>query len=139
MNNPKDIQTFLSQWSEAEGKGDTAALAPMLTDDFLGVGPLGFVLPKQAWLERYASGGLKYDSFDLEEVQVREHEGAAVITTRINQPGTVQGNPIPAASRATLMVVDGAQGKQLAGIALAFIAGTPGSPPMPGQQPGQQR
>ena len=133
MSNPKDTQTFLSQWSAAERNGDTTALASLLTDDFLGVGPLGFVLAKEAWLERYATGGLKYDSFELEDVQVREHGSAAVVTARLNQHGTVQGHPTPAAAQATLMVVDEPQGKQLAGISLSFVAGTPGAPPVPGQ------
>lgn len=131
MTNP-DIQTFLSQWTSAERSGDKAALSPLLTDDFHGVGPLGFVLPKQAWLDRFA-GGLRYDRFDLDETQVQDYGDAAVVTARLDQPGSVNGHPTPSAARATLLVVDRPQGKQLAGISLTFIAGTEGAPPMPGK------
>jgi ketosteroid isomerase-like protein len=133
MANHKDIQAFLSQWSQAERTGNREALATMLTDDFLGVGPLGFVLPKQAWLDRYDEQRLKYERFDLEETQVHEYGDAAIVTTRLNQAGTAMGHPTPTAARATLMVVDRDDGKQLAGISLTFIAGTPGAPPMPGR------
>jgi hypothetical protein len=71
-NQNGDVQAFLSKWSEAERRGDREALATLLTEDFSGVGPLGFILPKQAWLDRYDANGLKYDKFDLEETQIHE-------------------------------------------------------------------
>jgi ketosteroid isomerase-like protein len=131
-NNDGDIRTFLSRWTESERKGDRASLAPLLTEDFVGVGPLGFMLSKEAWLERYAPNGLKYDRFELDELQVHEYGDAAVVMARLDQPGSFRGNPTPAAARATLMVVDKPQGKQIAGLSLTYIAGTPGAPPMPG-------
>jgi ketosteroid isomerase-like protein len=132
-NQESDISRFLSEWTVAERDGDATALARLLADDFVGVGPLGFMLPKQAWIERHGSGGLKYDSFDLDETQIRQYGDAALVTARLNQPGTYQGNPIPAAARATLMLVSQPSGRQLAGISLTFIAGTPGAPPVPGR------
>jgi ketosteroid isomerase-like protein len=131
-NQNGDIQTFLSRWTDAERQGDKVALSLLLTDDFLGVGPMGFVLQKQAWLDRYGEGGLQYDKFELDEVQVHQHGDSTTVTARINQQGTIQGHPTPAAARATLLVVDQPNGKQLAGISLTFIAGTPGAPPLPG-------
>jgi hypothetical protein len=50
------IDSFLDEWTSAERAGDTSALAALLTDDFTGVGPLGFVLPKAAWLARHQQG-----------------------------------------------------------------------------------
>jgi ketosteroid isomerase-like protein len=129
-----DIQTFLSQWTSAELSGDRDALARLLTDDFHGVGPLGFVLPKQAWLDRFGPGGLSYDRFELEETQVQEYGDSGVVTTRLNQPGTVNGHQTPASARATLVLVDQPQGRKLAAISLTFIAGTPGAPPLPRQE-----
>ena len=41
------IQAFLDEWSAAEQAGDTERLEALLTDDFAGVGPLGFTLPRQ--------------------------------------------------------------------------------------------
>jgi hypothetical protein len=128
---PTSIDSFLAQWADAERDGDTDQLDLLLTGDFLGVGPLGFVLPKNAWTARFA-GGLAYQSFDLEEVQARLHGEAAVVTARQLAPGTLGGRPLPfEAVRATLTAVRPAERWQMAGIHMSFIAGTPGAPPVP--------
>jgi hypothetical protein len=89
------IQAFLDEWSAAEQAGDTERLEALLTDDFAAVGPLGFILPKQAWLARHRQGDLTYDSFGLAEVQPRVHDQAAVVTARNDTGGSYQGHPIP--------------------------------------------
>jgi ketosteroid isomerase-like protein len=127
------INEFLDQWTAAERSGDTATLDALLTDDFVGVGPLGFTLPKAAWLGRYQGGGLSHDRFELDEIQTRIHDRMAVVTARQNQHGTAQGHPIPDAARATLVLTDEDGDWRLAGVHLSFIAGTPGTPPIPGR------
>jgi ketosteroid isomerase-like protein len=126
-----EIDEFLTDWMDAERSGDTSSLERLLTDDFLGVGPLGFVLPKDAWLARFA-GGLAYKSFELEEIQSRLHGDAAVITARQVGPGTLQGSPLPfAAVRATITAIRSPERWLMAGIHMSFIAGTPGAPAVP--------
>jgi ketosteroid isomerase-like protein len=125
------IEEFLTDWAGAEQQGDTGRLESLLTDDFLGVGPVGFVLSKAAWLARFA-GGLSYENFGLEEIQSRWHGDTAIVTARQVGRGTFQGRPLPyEAVRATLVVV-GAEQPLLAGMHMSFIAGTPGAPPVPG-------
>jgi ketosteroid isomerase-like protein len=89
------IQTFLHDWSAAEHAGDTGRLEAMLTDDFTAVGPLGFILPKQAWLARHRPGELTYDSFGLAELQVRVHGETAVVTARNNTNGSTRATRSP--------------------------------------------
>jgi ketosteroid isomerase-like protein len=129
------IDSFLSVWADAERTGDAAALDGLLTDDFVGIGPLGFSLPKPAWLARHRPGELTYDSFSLDEVQTRVHGNAALVTARQNARGAYQGHPTPEAVRATLALVDDRDGWRLAGIHMSFIAGTTGAPPIPGGGP----
>ena len=126
------IQAFLDEWSAAERAGDTERLDAMLTDDFIAVGPLGFVLPKQAWMARHRPGELTYDRFGLAEVQARVHGEAAVVTARNNTIGSYQGHPIPEATRATLVLIRDAGNWQLAAAHMSFLAGTRGAPPVPG-------
>ena len=85
-----DIQAFLDQWTVAEQAGSTEQLDRLLTDDFAGIGPLGFNLPRQAWLDRHRSRELRYDRFNLTEVQSRVYGPVAVVTARNNTGGSYQ-------------------------------------------------
>jgi ketosteroid isomerase-like protein len=129
----EDISGFLSRWTAAEVSGDVSALERYLTDDFIGIGPLGFTLSKQDWLARYAPGRLQYDTFQLEDVQLREYSDVAAVLARQLGKGTFQGNPVPEAVRATLVLVNQSGAWLLSIIHMSFIAGTPGSPPVPGR------
>ena len=50
------ITTMLDDWRDAERSGDAARLGELLTDNFVGIGPVGFVLSKDAWLGRLGPG-----------------------------------------------------------------------------------
>jgi ketosteroid isomerase-like protein len=128
----QDIETFISTWADAEREGDAGTTERLLTDDFVGIGPVGFQLPKEAWLQRQTSGDLHYDELSLEEIATRHYGECAVTTARWNAHGTAQGHPIPEATRITLITVKGDGGWRLAGIHFSFIAGTPGAPGAPG-------
>jgi ketosteroid isomerase-like protein len=130
-----DIGTFLNGWTAAEQRGDATALDTYLTDDFLGIGPLGFTLPKPAWLARHRSGDLTYETFDLDEVQTRVYCDVAVVTARQSGKGAYQGRPIPEAVRSTLVVVRDGGRWRLASNHMSFVAGTAGAPPLPGGAP----
>ena len=129
----EEIATFLSEWATAEVNGDVADLEARLTDDFTGIGPLGFILPKKEWLARHAPGALQYQSFQVQDPQIRLYGGdAAVVVAHQVQNGTHQGRPIPAEARITLVLAKEA-GWRLAHVHYSFMAGTPGSPPIPGR------
>ena len=81
---------------------------------------------------------LASQAFSLEEVQACPiGPGTVVVTARNNTRGSYQGHPIPAATRATLVLASNGSRWQLAAIHMSFIAGTPGAPPIPG--PGTNR
>jgi ketosteroid isomerase-like protein len=130
-----DIPTFLSDWSGAERTRDIAFLDANLTDDFVGVGPLGFTLPKPAWLARHQGGDLLYETFDLDEIGVRTYGPVAVVTARQDARGTFQGNPVPQTLRNTFVLVADGDSWRLASLHMSFVAGTPGAPPLPGPPP----
>lgn len=131
MSGDQGIAAVLDRWAAAEADGDVEALAECLSDDFVGIGPLGFTLPKQAWLQRHGSNGLEYDKFELQETEVREYGDTAVVTALIDQPGAHQGNPIPQTTRSTLVLVKRGGRWRITTDHISFVAGTPGSPPMP--------
>ncbi len=128
------IAWFLSEWTSAERSGDNGKLEDLLTDDFYGVGPLGFILPKEAWLARHRQG-LTYETFDLEQIQIHRYAEVALVTAQNNTRGSYHGQPIPDAVRATLAIVNSSGSWRLAAIHMSFIAGVRGSPPIPTSAP----
>ena len=133
------ITTFLAAWCAADSDGDTSTLDRQLTEDFLGVGPLGFSLPKPAWLTRHHGGRLRYTSFTLDDLVGRSYGETAVVTARQHTDGTFEGHPLPTDLRTTLVLVGPTGSRRLAAAHMSFVAGTPGAPPLPGgldQEPG---
>jgi ketosteroid isomerase-like protein len=128
------IDSFLADWAAAERAGDTDRLDTLLADDFVGIGPLGFELPKAEWIGRHR-GGLRYEAFDVDEAEVHTHGEVAIVIARETQRGTAFGHPVPEALRATHVLVRQADRWQLAALQMSFIAGTPGAPPLPGAPP----
>jgi len=121
----QEVLRLADAWATAELRGDTAFLEARLTDDFIGIGPLGFMLTKQEWLARHRSGDLKYEAFNLDEVKVRVYNDAAVLTGRQVQNAAYRGNPIQGQFRTTLVFVQQQGQWQLASLQLSTI----GQPP----------
>lgn len=128
-----EITAFLLEWASAEQSGDASRLDSYLADDFVGIGPLGFMLSKAEWMTRHVTGDLKYEAFQLAEMQARLYGTVAVVTAHQMARGSYRGHRIPTDLRATLVLIRPAGSWQLAVIHMSFIAGTPGAPPLPGQ------
>ena len=126
------VKAFLSAWADAERNGDLDFLEASLTDDFVGVGPLGFDLPKAAWVARHRGGDLRYQSYQLSDLTVRSYGPVVIAIARQEAVGTFQDHPLPEVLRATLVLVGEGGAWRLAGVHLSFVAGTKGGPPLPG-------
>jgi len=120
-----EVARLAAAWATAELRGDTAFLEGTLADDFIGIGPLGFMLTKHEWLARHQSGDLKYDSLELDEIAVRVYNEAAVLTGRQVQNAAYRGNSVKAELRTTLVLVHQQGQWRLAGLHLSPI----GQPP----------
>ncbi len=123
------LEKLGEDWAVAELRGDTASLGRVLADDFVAVGPRGFMLTKEEWLWRHESGNLTYESFEWDEVTVRVHGDAAVMIGRQTARGRYQDGDfryeIQDQFRATLLFVE-EQGRWLMlGLHLSPIAGPP--------------
>lgn len=116
----------------AEERGDVAALDALTTADFTLVGPLGFVLDKTQWLDRYRSGTLVTHALTWDDVSVRDYGDTAVAVGRHTQRASYDGRPVDGPFRATQIAVRGDAGWLLAGLHLSPLAGAPnvsGAPP----------
>lgn len=121
----QEVTQLAEAWATAETRGDVAFLERTLTDDFIGIGPLGFMLTKQEWIGRLQSGDLKYESLTLDEARVRMYNDAAILTARQVQNAAYRGNSINAQFRTMLVFVYQRGLWQLAGLQLSTI----GQPP----------
>jgi ketosteroid isomerase-like protein len=123
MSTEQDIRDLAERWVQAELGGDVETLDSLAVDDFMLVGPLGFILDRQQWLARYSSGALVTQVLVWDELTVREYDGTAVVIGRHSQQATHQGTAFDGQFRGThvLVRIDGRW--QLAGIHLSPIAG----------------
>jgi uncharacterized protein (TIGR02246 family) len=123
------VMTLGEDWAAAELRGDTSFLGEILADDFVGVGPRGFMLTKDQWLPRHEAGSLRYESFGLDEVQVRLFGDAAITVCRQSARGVYEDEngrfDLDDQFRATLVFVRQDGRWQLANLQLSPILGRP--------------
>jgi ketosteroid isomerase-like protein len=125
----EQVRELGCRWVEAERHGDAVTLAELATDDFTLVGPAGFVLKKEQWLDRYRSGALTTRSLSWDDVEVRDYGSVAVAVGRQTQEAAYQGHPADGQFRGTHIVVQRDGRWLLAGIHLSAIAGPPAGLP----------
>jgi ketosteroid isomerase-like protein len=121
----QEVVRLADVWIAAELRGDSAFLERMLADDFVAVGPLGFMLTKREWIGRHESGNMKYDALDLDEVTVRIYGQAAVLIGRKVQDAAYRGNSVKAQLRTTVVLVHQGGDWQLVGVHMSPITPPP--------------
>jgi ketosteroid isomerase-like protein len=125
MDTEQQLKKLVEDWASAELRGDVSILGPMLTDNFIGIGSRGFMLTKEQWLARYTSGDFGHESLSWDEVQVRVHGDAAIVTGRETMKGRYKDQSVQGQSRATQVLVKQNEHWLLAAIQLSPIGGGP--------------
>ena len=124
-----DIDRILERWTDAERRGDADRMDGLLADDFVGIGPVGFVLDRAAWLGRYGPG-LTYDDLHLDEVAVHAHDGATLVVAHQHADGRAGEVPLPPDTRVTFTIVGpGSDDPRIAGMQYSFIGAPLGGHP----------
>ena len=118
-----ELKRLVEDWASAELRGDATSLGSTLADVFIGIGPRGFMLTKDQWLERHESGKLRYRCIRWEEVLVRLYGDAAVVTGRQSAEGEYEDYYLKDQFRATLIFVKQQGRRLLVGLHLNPIAG----------------
>lgn len=113
------------RWAAAEQQGDTETLDGLTVDDFTLVGPFGFILTKQQWLDRYRGGDLVTSHLDWEDVTVRDYGAVAVAVGVHVQQAAYRGQANDGKFRATHIAVQQAGEWKLAGIHMSPIGAPP--------------
>lgn len=113
------------QWVEAELRGDFEALDALSMPDFTLVGPLGFVVDKNQWLDRHRIGIFKIAVLNWTDVTVRTYADAAVAVGVQAQEAAYQGRPSSGRFRTTQFFVTSGDSFLLAGMHVSPIAPPP--------------
>jgi len=125
----QQLEKPVEDWAAAELRGDAAFLKRALTDDFVGVGPRGFTLTKEEWIARHEAGNLRYESFGLDDVEIRSYGDAAVAVCRQRAEGVYEDEngryDINEQFRATLVFVKQQEHWLLVSLHLSPIVGRP--------------
>ncbi|HZP29967.1 MAG TPA: nuclear transport factor 2 family protein [Acidimicrobiia bacterium] len=115
------IDELLAEWIESERNLDALGLGTLLTDDFVGVGPVGFVLDRDGWLGRFEYG-LRYDDLHLDEVTIHEHGDTAVVVAHQHAVGRAGDTPTPPDTRVSFtLVTDENDERKIAAMQYSFI------------------
>ena len=127
MTATTDVHDLVRRWAAAEQANDAGALDALLADDFVGVGPLGFVLDRGQWLARFGQG-LENRSIAVEDAQVRDYGGAAVVIGVLAQETSWQGGDNSGRFRVTLVAVRPAGNWLLAHVHIGMLQAPGGRP-----------
>jgi ketosteroid isomerase-like protein len=129
MAAPPDVLDLVQRWAAAEQQNDAAMLDGLLADDFVGIGPLGFVVPRDQWLLRFEHG-LDNRAFAVEDAHVREYGLAAVVVGVLAQQTSYRGRDNSGRFRVTLVAVHPADDWLLANVRIGPLQ-TPSAAPGP--------
>ena len=113
------IRDLGARWIDAELTADTDTLDTLVTDDFRLVGPFGFVLDKQQWLDRYRSGDFSTTAMTWTDVDVREYGDSAITIGTQSQEAAYKGSPSNGDFRITHIFVRDGDRWQMAGMQLS--------------------
>jgi ketosteroid isomerase-like protein len=125
MSTEQEIRDLGERWAEAEERADVETLDAMTVEDFTLVGPLGFILDKQQWLDRYRTGALVTRSLTWDQTTVRDYGDTVIVVGRHSQQAAHRGTPSDGQFRGTHVLVRKGDRWLLAAIHLSPIAGGP--------------
>jgi ketosteroid isomerase-like protein len=111
-----------ARWAAAELDADVATLERIVTDDFRLVGPFGFVLDKEQWLDRYRSGDLSTTALEWRDIDVRTYRDAAITIATQTQHASYRGSPTNGDFRVTHVFVRPGDDWTIASIHLSLTA-----------------
>ena len=106
---PTDLQRLVDRWAAAERAGDPSELDALLHEQFVFVGPYGYLLDRQEWLARFVPGDRHYTAFSTftftADIPTRVVGDTALVVGTQRQTGVHQGERVDGHYRGTLVLV----------------------------------
>ncbi|HEY0450108.1 nuclear transport factor 2 family protein [Actinophytocola sp.] len=99
-----EILDLIQQWASVELDGDVDAYKELFAEDFVGIGPVGFVLNRDQWAGRHVHG-LKNHEFTVTDPHVRTYGETAIVEAVEQQRTTAMGRDTSGSFRVGVVVV----------------------------------
>jgi uncharacterized protein (TIGR02246 family) len=128
MTDQSAVLDLVQRWATAELTGDVEAYQWLLAPDFVGVGPVGFVLDAKQWAQRH-HGDLKNHEFEVNDPRVRLYGDTAVVEAVQKQRTTVMGRDTSGSFRLGIVAVKHGDRWLLAHVQLSGPLIAPGETP----------
>jgi uncharacterized protein (TIGR02246 family) len=125
----QQVLDLVQRWADVELRGDANGYGDLLAADFLGIGPVGFVLTADQWANRHR-GDLNNDEFNVEDPHVRTYGGdTAIVEAVLRQKTTAMGRDTSGSFRLVVVAVEQEGRWLLANIQLSGPLIAPGTTP----------
>jgi len=108
------IRELQEQFDQAELHADLDVLQRLIADDFLSIGPKGFVLNKQEWIDRHIH--FKYLELETSDRDIRLYDKTALVRNIQRNKAVYKEEPVEIAVRVMQVWVEINGRWQLAGI-----------------------
>jgi ketosteroid isomerase-like protein len=118
-----DVRETQDRFDRAELTADRDVLHDLIAEDFLSIGPRGFVLDKQQWIGRHDE--FHYEQLETSEMDVRSYGDTAVVRNVQRNRATYQGRPTAVAVRVGQVWVRRDERWQLVAIQFSPLAEEP--------------
>lgn len=97
----RQVEALEEQWRQAELSGDVDVMDKLLSDDYIGISMTGQVNTKVQQLDRMKMHKIVLTRIDLGEMQVKLVGSIAIVTSRAEVEGTIEGDPVKGVFRYT--------------------------------------
>ena len=116
------IREIQERFDRAELHDDRDTLSELIDQEFLSIGPKGFLLDKQQWIDRHEF--FTYHELDVSEVDIRLFADTAIVRAVQRNRATSHGHDVQVSTRVSHVWVRRADAWRLAGIQFSPLVDT---------------
>lgn len=114
------IRALQDEFDRAELHADAETLERLLADDFLSIGPRGFLLDKEEWIGRHVH--FTYHELETSEMDIRLYDRTAIVRNVQRNRATYKNQHVELAVRVSQVWVNQQDGWRLAAIQFSPLA-----------------
>jgi ketosteroid isomerase-like protein len=116
------LRSQADAWDKAIVDKDTAAIAANMSDDFLQIDGTGDIHDKAEFIALLTSPKLVIEPYSVDELEIRVHEGMAMLTGRTRMHGRWDGKPFESDYRYTDVYIREADHWRVASVQITEVA-----------------